>query len=177
MRHEARGMKHEIPQPPLIKGVRGIFLLLASSFMISCAKPVVIAKINENPFFYEKIFSVKKEAVIEASKKALTSGGYSVANADPKAGKIESGWVSATVDSHYIDYFDRKDYGVNGAYHQLVIEVFDNNGASKVRVASRIKGLSSAIKSSGSEEKSFFTRLGNYLRNSEPSVTNLGVGK
>ncbi|MFH1653011.1 MAG: hypothetical protein ABIE74_03045 [Pseudomonadota bacterium] len=141
----------------------------------SCAKPLMSAKVNKNVVYISKSVSAPKDKVFEAATQAMGSGGYSIAVSDKKSGHIESVWVASTSDSHYLELFDRRDYGVTGTYHQLVVDISDDDGKTLVKVGSRIKTLAGGIKSSKIEEKSFLKRLGDFLRKGEPGITNLGI--
>lgn len=147
-------------------------LVLAAA---GCSKPLVTAKVDPNVGYVSKSFPAGTAETIAAVKWALKINGYSLSNESSQDMTITTTWAPTTSDSHAIDFFQRRDYGVNGAYHQLEVQVSPEEGRTKVYVGSRLKTIVARLRSTGIEEKKILNEVGNFLRTSEPTVTNLGL--
>jgi hypothetical protein len=153
-----------------------LFLILSLALM-SCSKPLATARVEPDVGYVSKSFSTDSTNALAAVRWALKINGYSIANENAGEGTITSSWLPTTSDSHAINLFNRRDFGANGAYHQLEVHVSGEDGRTRVDVGSRLKALVANLKSTGIEERKILNEIGNYLRTSEPELTNIGVGE
>lgn len=144
-------------------------------FFAGCGKPLASARVVPDVAYVSKSFTTDQTSALAAVRWALKIRGYSIAGEKPGEGIITTTWLPTTSDSHMIDLFNRHDFGVNGAYHQLMVQVSGESGRTQVSVGSRVKTLVSNLKSSGIEERRVLSEVGNYLRMSEPNLTNIGL--
>jgi len=151
-----------------------IFVLCAVALM-GCTKPMVSAKASDDVRFVSKSFAADSAKAYAAAQWALKINGYSIASESQQGGNITSTWMSTKSDSHAINLFDRRDFGANGAYYQLEVHVLSENGRTRVDVGSRIMSVVANLKSTGIEERKILGEIANYLRTSEPDVTNIGL--
>jgi len=105
----------------------------------------------------------------------LNATGYIIANENATEGTITSTWQPTKSDSHALDLFNRRDFGANGAYYQLEIHVTNESGKTRVDVGSRVDSVVANLKSTGIEERRVLNVIGNYLRSSEPELSNIGL--
>lgn len=142
---------------------------------MSCSKPLATARVEPDVGYVSKSFSTDTTNALAAVRWALNANGYSIANDNVGEGTITTTWVPTTSDSHAVDLFNRRDFGANGAYRQLEVHVSGEEGRTRVDVGSRIKTMVSNLKSTGIEERKVLNEIGNYLRTSEPELTNIGL--
>ncbi len=152
-----------------------IVVILALLVMTAaCAKPLVRGNTRSlKPV--SRSFPTGANAVYYALRWALSARDYPVGYENLHDGIISTAWVPTRADSHYVELFQRQDYGTVGAYHQLEIRVIPVGGGTKVSVVSRVKSLVRNIHSSGREEKAVLDEVANYLHGREVQVTNVGV--
>lgn len=149
-----------------------VFIIILFS---ACSKPMIKADISQPNRFYKKTFNSDKSDIYDAIKFALKANGFSVMSENKSSGYVESSWVPVRSGSHYIRVFGRDDYGVTGAFQQIIANVSDNGGSASVSVGTRTKSLVAYLKSSGVEERKILDQISNYLRKHEPEITNIGV--
>lgn len=154
--------------------IKFLFLILSLALM-SCSKPLATAKVAKDTGFVSGSFATGTTEAVAAVRWALKINGYSIANENLQEGVITTTWVPTKTDSHGIELFNRRDFGVNGAYHQLEVRVSSENGRIRIDVGSRVKTLVANLKSTGIEERKVLSEVGNYLRTSEPNLTNVGL--
>ncbi len=154
-------------------------LLVALIAMVcsSCSKPLVSAHVEKDVRYFSKSYAATPNDTYYAIRWALKETGHPVAEEDLPKGIITTAWVPTTSDSHFVEMFDRRDYGVTNSYYQLDIRVVDSSGRALVKVGSRVKTLVNKLKSSGEVENRLLVEIGNFLRKSTPDVTNLGVNE
>ncbi|HPQ81433.1 MAG TPA: hypothetical protein PLZ86_06875 [bacterium] len=152
------------------------FLFLAC-LTSSCSKPLASAKVRTGSPEVSRDYAALPNDIYYATRWALVEAGYAVALENLQDGVIMTSWEPVRSDSHFIPLFDRKDYGVTNSYHQLEIKIVPGGGRTDVKITSRVKSLAARIKSTGIEEKKILDGIGNYLRKTEPSLTNLGVSE
>lgn len=150
-----------------------LFFLILSS-LLSCNKTYRVAKPIE-PHFFEKTFPASPNEVYYGLRWALRTYGYPIAEEDHQNGVMKTRFVPVGPKSHYIPVFDRKDYGVNGAYHRLEVRLVPKGGATEVQIGSRIQSVVAKIHSSGSEEEMILEKVATYLRSPNVQATNLGI--
>lgn len=127
------------------------------------------------PKLYQQTYAATPNAIYYALRWALKTYGYPIAEEDLQNGIIKTRYVPVGATSHYIDVFTHKDFGVNGAYHQLEVRLVPKGGQTEVQVGSRIQAAVSPIYSSGEEEKLILSKVADYLRSQNAQVTNLGI--
>lgn len=150
------------------------FCVALALLTFSCAKEIRKAQISE-PQYFEKSFTATPNAIYYALQWALKQNGYPIAGEDLHGGVIQSRFVPVKADSHYVAVFDRQDFGVSGAYHQLEARLIPEGEKTIVKIGSRPKSLVANLKSTGKEEKMILQKVGDYLRDSDVEITNLGV--
>lgn len=153
------------------------FRLLCLSLLViaSCSKPLANARVLPRVDYQSRAFEADPNKVYYAVRDSLIQSGYGVASEKLDEGSIATTWVSTTSDSHYIEVFGRRDYGINGAYHQLDIQLSRDDGRTTVRIGSKMKSLVSTLRSSGKEERKILKLVADRLRTKEPEITNLGM--
>jgi len=154
-----------------------IVLVLALGVVAgACNKPFLRAKASKNVEFESKEFEATPNDCYYALRYAFKINGYSMGSENLMDGILKTTWAPVTSDSHYLQVFDSRDYGVTGAYHQLEARVVPRGqGRTKLEVGSRVKGVASDVKSSGVEERKILATVGDYLRKREPEITNEGI--
>lgn len=159
------------------RGIRFTLVLTVTSllgFSFGCAKVLVHGK-DRPAEPLEKRFSAPPPDAFQGAKKALEMLGYKVQDVDEERMIVKSGWQSTKPNSHYLDLFDRKDYGTTGAYYQLVIQVEEEAGESNVSVAAPVRSVINHITSSHREERKILKKIGDLLRRDDFEMTNVGV--
>lgn len=150
------------------------FLLLASCFLFSCAKTYRVATPTQ-PKYYKQAFAASPNDVYYALRWAFRTHGYPIAEEDLQNGVIKTRYAPVKANSHFLNTFDRKDFGINGAYHQLEARLAAKNGKTEVQLGSRIQSVVANLQSSGAEEKMILQKVADYLRSPNVQITNLGV--
>lgn len=149
-------------------------ILLVFSLMGGCTKTYRSAT-PVMPKVYKKNFSATPNAIYYALRWALTINNYPIAEEDLHNGVIKSRYVPVKATSHYVAIFDRRDFGINGAYHQLEARLIPRGGQTEVQIGSRVQAAVSPVHSSGQEETLLFEKIGDYLRSSNAGLTNQGI--
>ena len=150
-------------------------LICGSTLVMSCNKVVVRARDKEfSPI--TKTFSTTPKEAFEAVQKVLEQTGYKIARADEDVGIVQTGWISTKAASHYLDLFDRKDYGTVGAYYRLTVKLSEKDNKEQVDVFSTARSvITGRLHSSYSEEEKFLSKMTDYLRRDDFEITNVGV--
>ena len=123
----------------------------------------------------EKKFHGSVTDTFESSKKALEMLGYKIQEASSERGIVKSGWRSTKPNSHYLDIFNRKDYGTTGTYYQVVIQIEEEGGMSTVAVSTPVRSLINHVTSSYREERKILDKIGDLLRRDDFELTNVGI--
>ena len=151
-------------------------LLVIGVMTGACNKPFLHAKTSKNVQFESREFRASANQCYYALRYAFKINGYSMGSENLTDGILTTTWAPVTSDSHYLPLFDSRDYGVTGAYHQLEARVVPRGqDRTKLEIGSRVKGVVSNMKTSGVEERKILATVGNYLRKSEPEITNEGI--
>lgn len=156
-----------------------ITLLLVLGLMAvnlsSCGKPRLFGKDQEvKPVI--KTFPVDTKASLAAVKESLNYNGYAIQSSDDATGTLETHWQPSTSDSHYVEFFNRRDMGTVGAYYKLVIKVTPKGqNDSQVEVSNVSKSIVTNLKSTEMEEDKILTKVGDFTRKSNIEVTNVGL--
>ena len=152
-----------------------IIITLMLLFAVSCSKPLATAKNVTIGESFGRDFAASTSEVLFAVRWAFVESGYVVSNENISDGIVTTTWRPVTSDSHYVGYFDRKDFGVTSSYYQLKINVTPKDGRTNVKIGSEVKTIVANLRSSGVEEKKILHLVGNYLRKNDPTITNLGL--
>jgi hypothetical protein len=151
-----------------------LIVIMVSAVLASCAKPLATAHTVDMNSFSREFAAVPNDAYY-AVRWALKERGISVAEEDLPGGIVKSSWMPVTSDSHYVEIFDRRDFGVTNSYYRVEVQLTDRGGRTLVRVATKLKTLVNNMQSSGEVEYGVLNDVGNYLRKGAPEITNLGV--
>ncbi len=155
--------------------ITALALVLAALTFAACSKPLATARIAPDVQYVSRTYAANANDTYYAVRWALNEAGLPVASEDLAAGIITTKWVPVTSDSHYIELFGRRDFGVTNSYYQLDLRISFDGGRAQVQAAARAKTLATNFKSSGIQERKVLDLIGAYLRTSEPEVTNLGI--
>lgn len=140
----------------------------------ACTKTYTVAKPSE-PKLYKKVYSAKPNDLYYALRWAFKTYGYPIAEEDLQNGVIKSRYVPVRANSHYIDVFKHKDFGVSGAYHQMEARLLPHGDKTTLQIGSRIQGIVARIHSTGTEEAMLFEKVSDYLRSPTVQLTNQGI--
>lgn len=151
-----------------------LFSALGLLLSVGCTKTYSVAK-ETSPKLIQKEFSASPNDLYYALRWAFRNHGYPMAVEDFQNGVLKTRFVSVKPSSHYILIFDRKDFGVTGAYHQLEARLVPRGGKTVLQIGSRIKGIIANIHSNGSEEAMILSKVADYLRDPNVPITNQGV--
>ncbi len=153
-----------------------VLVLLISTFhLASCGKPRLFGKDQEiRPV--SQSFPVGTKAAFTAVKESLAYNGYAIQSEDEGKGTLETHWQPSTSDSHYVDFFNRRDMGTTGSYYKLIVKVSPKGQAdSQVEVSNVAKGIVSNLKTTEVEEDKILKKVGDFTRKSNIEVTNVGL--
>lgn len=154
--------------------VLAMALIGAAFTNTACNKAILHARDKEmDPEV--RLFSAPPADAFKASKEALVAMGYKISRESESEGTLLTGWKSTKADSHYIDLFDRRDYGTVGAYYQIKVKVGESNGKSEVAIATNTKSIiSGRLRTSYYEENRVLGRIADLLRKDDFDITNVG---
>ncbi len=160
-----------------MKRISFFVIMVAVIAAAGCNKPFVKAKASRDLHFYDRTFEATPNQCYYALRWALKANRYTLAKENLMDGILTTTWQPVSSDSHYLPLFNREDYGVTGAYHQLEVHVVPVGSKTRVDVASRVKSVVANITSSGVEEHKVLAAVGDYLRSKEPDITNEGIAE
>lgn len=146
------------------------------SVLAACSRPLVQGRDREmEPL--TRSYQASSLAVFDGAEEALEDMGYKVEYANKYDGVLRTGWQSTTIDSHYIELFDRADYGTNGSYYYLALRIEEKEpGKSTVTITAPIRGIIGIpMKSSHRIERKVLSRIEDNIRPADIEVTNIGV--
>lgn len=158
-----------------IKLSQSLFLCVLITFVAACSKPLAEGKVSKDVRYISGKFDTNKEEAFYAVRWALKTRGYPIAHENQNEGVVKSTWVPTKSDSHALILFDRPDFGVNGGYYQVLVNVTPEEGKMKIAVATQVKAVPYGVKSTGIEERRILNEIGDYLRVKEPEVSNIGL--
>ena len=158
-----------------MRKIATVFLILIASSIAACSKPMVSSTINPDVKYLSRDYAAVPNDIYYAVRAVFRDLDYPVNEENLSSGVITSTWMPTTSDSHYMLLFDRKEYGVTNSYYQMEVQVVSEEGRTRVKAGTRLKGIVANQHSSGIEEKKLLDLVGNYLRKSPPDVTNLGL--
>lgn len=154
-------------------------LLMASALSLlfsvaGCNKAVLHSRDREmEPV--SRTFSAPPADAFKSARQALVQTGYKIEREDEAAGTLETGWRSTKASSHYVDLFDRRDYGTVGAYYKIQVRITESGGKSQVEVSAPVRSIVGRIKSSHSEEDKLLDKIAELLRPEDFEMTNVGI--
>jgi len=155
------------------KASLGMLFILGLVFS-ACSKPALYGTIQESDEVVQ-YYQVPPADAFRAVKEALTFRGYSLKSIDEQAMTIETYWQPTTADSHYVEVFERRDYGTVGAYYRLAVKVTARGEGSKVAITNVAKSIISNLKSSQRAENVVFEKVSDFTRKRDIQVTNIGL--
>lgn len=150
-------------------------LVVVILFSTGCARKLIYGK---DFYTTPKLEYFRKgiNTTFDSTQKILENLGYQVQRADIKRGKIITGWVETEPSSHYVNVFDRKDYGISdGAYYRVVVDIHSSGFETKVAVSTMVKSIAGPLESSGEVERKVINRLREQLRSADIELTNVGM--
>lgn len=148
-----------------------LFVLLTGS---ACNKAILHSKDREmEPV--SRTFATSVPDALRVAKEVLLNLGYKIDNEDPAAATLKTGWRSTRASSHYLDLFDRQDYGTVGAYYRIDLRVKESSGKADVEVSAPVRSVIGRIRSSHREEKKILGKIADQLRREDFEMTNVGV--
>jgi hypothetical protein len=115
--------------------------------------------------------------VFNASRTVLENMEYKIQYVNEDEGTLKTGWMSTTIDSHYVEVFDRPDYGVTNAYYHLAIGIQSVGEGTRISVSAPLRTVVGNMHSSHVIEKKFLSKLADLLRPADIEITNVGVSK
>lgn len=153
-----------------------LFVLGLCAFTISsCGKPRLFGK-DQGVDPITKSYPVDTKAALKAAKESLALNGYALQSEDDAKGILETHWQPSTSDSHYVDFFNRRDMGTVGSYYKLIVKVSPKGQAdSQVEISSLAKSIVTNLKSTGMEENKVFEKIADFTRKHNIEVTNVGL--
>ncbi len=170
-----------LTQTPTVAIKKALFYFLLAPLVlglsIACAKPALYGKI-QRVAPVKRDYTATYEDLFKAAEWALSERGYSIEEKSLERGTLVTDWTPATPDSHYVEVFNRRDYGTVGAYHHLDLSIFKSpSQGDKIQVAVRSvsKSLVSRLRSTQREENKVLDLIQNALRGKEVEITNLGI--
>lgn len=149
--------------------------LVAISFLGACNKAILYSRDKAMPPV-SQTFKTSTPDAFKAVREVVKNMGYKIEREDEKQGSLITGWLSTKTDSHYIDLFDKRDYGTIGAYYRLEVRVTDQEGKALVEIAAPTRSvISGRLKSSHIEEEKVLAKVTDLLRREDFEMTNVGV--
>jgi len=162
-------MKHKIFY------IIGILTFWFMTTAASCTK-VVTYGVDTHTLEVTHTYKSNVPTVLQQSKAALESLGYSVLRVDESRNRITTGWLPVKSDSHYFPLFGRADYSAAaGAYYQMIVDVFTDANDVKASASTLVKSISGRLESSLKAENKFLERLDDFMRSPQIEMTNVGV--
>lgn len=154
-----------------------IVTILLIACMTNCSDRVVNARTWKDVKYYSNTYKATPNECYYALRWALKITGHPVAHEDLPAGVLTTTWEPVSSDSHYLEPFDSRDYGVTGAYYQMDVKVIPQGTRTRIEVGTRVKSVAVGLKTSGIEERKVLAQVGDYLRDSEPSLSSDGLAE
>ena len=141
-----------------------------------CATPLAEGKVYPmKPV--SKVISADANTIYYGVKWAFQEMGYPLGPEDLAGGVIESKWVPTGAGSHYVNVFNRKDYGAtDGAYYKMVIKIIPGvEGGSRVEAKTEVNSIIMNVETTGDKERAVLQKISEHARGNFIKVTNLGV--
>lgn len=157
----------------------GLAITLVALVFAGCATPSRTAK-EQALASVERMFTADANQAYYAIRWALAATGYPVGTEDLRNGTISTTWVPTQIGAQYLDPFDRndpgsRDWGNRGGYFRMDIQVIPEDGKVRIIATERVRSIIANLRSSGEQEERVLNKIGDYLRNADPDVTNVSV--
>lgn len=155
-----------------------LFLLALALLPLSgCNKAILYGRDKEmEPV--AKAFSISTSDAFKMAKESLASLGYRIEKEDESQGTIRTSWLPTKASSHYVDLFDRRDYGTVGAYYRILVHVSENNGKTQVEVSAPTRSIIvGRLMTAHREENKVLKKMTELLRREDFEMTNVGVSE
>ncbi len=161
--------------------MKKLILLSLSLFTIlplsACNKPILYGR-NKEMEPITRTFSASPQEAFKAAKETLVDLGYKIDKEDKSEESLQTTWQSTKAASHYIDLFDRRDYGTIGAYYKVHVHVDEKDSKAEVQVSTETKSvIVGRLRSAYSEEKKVLNKMADLLRHDDFEMTNVGVSE
>lgn len=154
-----------------------LFVLVLAAILpsVSCYKVLIHSKDKDQEPVTE-LYGTSIEEAMKVGREALIRLGYRIEREETTENTLYTGWQSAKATSHYIDLFDRRDYGTVGAYYRLKLTAEERAGKTQVAVSAPTRAIvTGRLKSSFREEKRVLKKIRDLLRTDDFEITNVGV--
>ena len=149
-------------------------LFLMALLTASCSKPSLYGTKQPNEPVI-RYYKVPAADVFRATKEALSYRGYSLKQVDEENLSLETYWQPTIADSHYVEVFNRRDFGTVGAYYRMEVKVTPQGEGSSVSIRNVAKSLIINYKSSRRDEHRLFDKIDDFTRRRDIQVTNIGL--
>lgn len=158
---------------------RGLALSLVTLVFAGCVKPALTAK-EQSLSPVERMFTADANQAYYAIRWALASSGFPVGTEDLRNGTISTTWIPTQIGAQYLDPFDRndpgaRDWGNRGGYYRMELQVIPEGDKTRIIATERVRSIVANLKSSGEQEERVLNKIGDYLRNADPDVTNVSL--
>lgn len=159
--------------------MKGFFLFLFPlilSFQVLAACNRVVLRGREREM--EPVtgtFSHPVSDTYRAARESVIRLGYKIQTDDESEGTLKTSWRSTKASSHYVDLFDRRDYGTVGAYYRIEMKISNEDGQSEVEVEAPVRSVVGRIRSAHAVEKEVLKKMADLLRREDFEMTNVGV--
>ncbi len=165
-------MKNKVTKVKIILCSVLAFLAIMGS---SCTRVVVKGKEYQTEPL-SKTYMTSRSQVYDWCKYVLDKNSYPLLVTDSVNQHLVTGWMPVTSDSHYMNLFDRRDYGGSqGAYYQLEAKVTEEQGKAVLTLWTKVKSVAGKLDSSGVLENKVFKQVANGVRRPQIDVTNVGI--
>ena len=153
-----------------------VLAVLAALVHASCTKVLVHGR-DKDMDPVNRFYATSVSEAYKVGKEARIRLGYKIENEDEKTGTITTNWESTKATSHYVDLFDRRDYGTVGAYYRLKLQVTESvGGKTQVAVSAPVRSLiTGRMRTSNKEENRVLKKMQDLLRTDDFEMTNVGV--
>ena len=151
-----------------------LIALVTLTTLSACTRVLVHSRDREmEPM--TKLFNESVEEAYKAARSSVVRLGYKIHREDESQRTIETGWIPTKASSHYVDLFDRKDFGTVGAYYQIQLKVTERSSRAEVEVSAPVRSVVGRIKSNHTEERKILKKIADLLRKEDFEMTNVGV--
>lgn len=141
-----------------------------------CTKKIVYSR----DFFTQPVvrdYEHNRATVWDAVQSTLERMGYPINRLEGE-GRIETGWLPVEADSHFVNLFERKDYGLtDGTYYQVIVDMEESGSILRVAISTTVKSIVGKVESTKKIERRIFRQLDDVLRSPQIEMTNVGVTK
>ena len=152
------------------------FVLLALSlFSLASCNRVLVHGRDKAMQPVTQQYSTSVTDAYKAVKEVVQHMGYSLDKDEESQAHLRTRWQGTKAGSHYINLFDRRDYGTIGAYYRLQVYVKNIEGKAEISVSTETRSLiTGRLQSSYTEEKKILKKVADVLRKEDFEMTNVG---